>query len=410
LGELVFLNSVTNSMNFDIKLYKPSQDASQKTIFILAIIGVAPFTILAEILNVNHTIFSVIYRGLFLTLCLFLLFNTDLRKLFKKKYIQLFLLFFILYFIRVLSDTLFHPIKLGFPIIKYYTFTWGVIIIPVLAFNFKINTKQLEKAFKVILPIFLFICLYSLAISNFKFENGSERLWGGTTIHPIGLGHIAVTNIIISLFFFVKKHNNFGSKSFLAFNIIISLITLSLTESRGPIIALGIVLLGFLFFIVGIKNKKYLVFSTIALIFFTVILVVFTKFEDRVIFTIIHGGARIEHWKVAIHQFIESPILGSALEERVRHIYPHNIIIESFMALGILGGILFLVQLKNFLKISYKFLTSIHSNIKWVVLIFIQYFINSMFSGSLISNNLFWYLGVLLLSNREIYFTVNIDD
>jgi len=367
----------------------------QLTIFVLAVIGVAPFTIFSEVLNVDHIVFAIFYRTSFLVLCLYLLWKTDLRKLFKEKYVQLFLLFFLLYFVRVLFDTIIFPKELGFPIIKYYTFTWGVIIIPTLAFNFKLKKADLEAAFRVILPVFLTICIYSLMVSNFQFENGSVRLWGGETVHPIVLGHIAVTNIIFSIYFILESYK-LKNKIFFVSNVLISLLTLSLTDSRGPIVALFILLIFYLIFIAELKKKQILLVGTIS-VALILSLIFFTEFYNRLVFTI-HGGARIKHWSIALKQFIGSPFWGSSLEENVHKIYPHNILIESFMALGIFGGSLFLVIISKFLKEAYKILKSKNNIDKWLVLLFVQFLVSSMFSGSLITNALVWYFGIMIVS------------
>lgn len=381
-----------------MKLNSSTEKTLQLTLFTFAIIGVAPFTITSELFKVEHIIFSIFYRTIFFLIALILLLNSDLKKLLKARHIQLFLLFFSLYFIRVLFDTLIMPKELGFPIEKYYSFTIGVVMIPALAFNFRLEKTELEKAFKIIVLIFFLICIYSLFVSNFQFENGSNRLWGGKTLHPIGLGHIAVTNIVISLYFF----KGFKNKNILLIvsNIFISLITLSLTESRGPIVALFLMMIIYLFFIGGIeKNNKYLV----VVIFFVLALLLslFSEFNNRVAYTITNGGARLEHWRIATEQFISNPIWGSSLEENVNKIYPHNILIESFMALGIFGGIIFICLISIYFICGSKILKTGSKIDKLLVILFVQYFVSSMFSGSLIGNYLVWFLGFMMIYIRS---------
>ncbi len=298
--------------------------------------------------------------------------------------------------LRVLTDTVILPRELGLPVEKYYFFLLGVIVLPSLAFNFQLNTQQLNKAFLIIGSVFFIICIYSLSVFNFEFVNGSQRLWGGRVIHPITLGHIAVSNIIVSLFFLSQLRR---TKEFLliGINVLLSLFTLSLTESRGPILALLIVLFLYLFFVAKLNKKQvYWVFSII--FGFIVFLLFFTEFSNRFFYTVTKGGARLEHWRIALNQFIESPIWGSSLEENVHKIYPHNIFIESFMVLGVLGGVIFVFLSTNYIRKGYYVLKDKNNHSKWISLLFVQYFTASMFSGSLITNSLVWYLGIMLMN------------
>ena len=80
--------------------------------------------------------------------------------------------------------------------------------------------------------------------------------------------------------------------------------------------------------------------------------------------------------------------------------YPHNLIVEAFMATGLLGGLIFLylnfrvLQLVHLMKDTEKF---------WLGLLFIQFFIFSMFSGNLYTSFFYWiFLTLVLVVNYNI--------
>ena len=56
----------------------------------------------------------------------------------------------------------------------------------------------------------------------------------------------------------------------------------------------------------------------------------------------------------AVNQFFESPVFGSFLEEKIFKEYPHNLLLESFMATGILGGLLFVIYYLRFLWVTMR--------------------------------------------------------
>ena len=98
----------------------------------------------------------------------------------------------------------------------------------------------------------------------------------------------------------------------------------------------------------------------------------------------------------AWQQFLGHPILGSSLVEQTWMTNPHNIVVESFMATGLMGGIPFcIVVLVGLIKAFRLFLKRPQSS--WIPLLFVHSFISSLFSGVLYFEPFFWgTLGALL--------------
>jgi O-antigen ligase len=100
-------------------------------------------------------------------------------------------------------------------------------------------------------------------------------------------------------------------------------------------------------------------------------------------------GIRIELMQNAWSQFLDAPAFGSALVELKSGFYPHNVIIESFMATGLPGGMAFTVLVVATslaaLRISWS-----NSPIAWVGLIYLQYLSGAQVSGALSTSDTMW--------------------
>jgi hypothetical protein len=102
----------------------------------------------------------------------------------------------------------------------------------------------------------------------------------------------------------------------------------------------------------------------------------------------------------AWHQFTENPLAGSAFVELRFMMNPHNILLESLMALGVGGLALLLFSMSASLLATAQVLRAA-SRHAWVALIYLQYVINGMLSGSLFTDSAFWAFGLGVIALAE---------
>tara|TARA_B100000945_G_C20360628_1_gene586938 strand:- start:812 stop:1234 length:423 start_codon:yes stop_codon:yes gene_type:complete len=125
---------------------------------------------------------------------------------------------------------------------------------------------------------------------------------------------------------------------------------------------------------------------------------------------ILHGirnyddlGGRNIFLSIGIEEFMQSPIIGNSFLITKTHFkgtYPHNLIIEAFMALGIIGGMIFTALNFNILRYVNKIIIS--KKYEWIGLLFLQFFIFGMFSGNIFSSTLYWiFLGLVITSKQS---------
>jgi len=77
--------------------------------------------------------------------------------------------------------------------------------------------------------------------------------------------------------------------------------------------------------------------------------------------------------------------------------YPHNLVLESFMAFGVFTGVPFTFLLV-YATVKALQLARLQPNCLWVTLLFVQYSVAGMFSGALSFSSALWVLMVLVVA------------
>lgn len=312
------------------------------------------------------------------------------------------LLFWIFYLIKFTYEAAIHPYILDMKVDDYWGYIFLGCLLPMLGALSYISPRTLDKAFLV---TFIFLILTNVfgIINNQKFIISTEndiRADANASLNTISFAASAASLITLSLF----KINDKKYFIFSVLGIILGIINVGIAGSRGPIIQM--VLVG-LIYLVLYRNKiklKYVVPISAILIFtinylvqktsvFEVIINRFTKSQfDK-------GGSDFERQELmnnAYKQFLENPIFGKSVEVLGLGNYPHNMLLESFMTLGVLGGIICMVILILSFRKSLTMLTLKHYD--WLTVLFLYSFIATFTTGSIANNWKFWFLLIILLN------------
>jgi len=357
-----------------------------------------------SIFNVtNSQIFSIPFRAIFLALSIWVIIKyKPIKTNGRNIAINLILIFWVMYLMRMAYDTLFNSELIFTPIANYWLFGLGVCFIPMLAFRAPFNKATIRMA---LLFTFL-ICLLVDFLGLFQNIGNAEQLslvrqQGNDYLNPISYGLAGGSLSILSLVLFINNRKK-GIKAYLyllAFPL--GLWTLIIALSRGPIIDFLIVLI--LLFFNSIKSLFGRVISLIIIGLLTLSLVV--SFDIPVadnIANILQSTGRIDNrsdetrlqlMKRGWEQFINHPVAGDLIEERTLHTYPHNLIIEAFMACGIFGGLLHVITLLKSVIQTNQLLKD--DAFAWVGLLFVMQVLSSMFAGGIYVDHPFWFLLVL---------------
>jgi O-antigen ligase len=98
----------------------------------------------------------------------------------------------------------------------------------------------------------------------------------------------------------------------------------------------------------------------------------------------------------AWHEYLDHAWLGSSIVERNALIYPHNAIVEAFMATGTFGGTAFMLLVVAAIYRALRFIRR-DPAMAWIPICFLQQFIGAMFSGGLYGNVPLWGMMAIML-------------
>src|SRR5690606_23488506 len=107
---------------------------------------------------------------------------------------------------------------------------------------------------------------------------------------------------------------------------------------------------------------------------------------------------RVVLYRNALEQFISSPIYGDQVMVKEIHSYPHNLVMEVLMALGIIGFIPLLMIFRNFFKRFVSVIKCSMFNFIIFFLIAINFIFQSLTSFSIFTNPGLWMILGLCLS------------
>lgn len=350
-------------------------------------------------------IIKLIYFSVLIILYLGLLNNkNETPKFTKDIFFSIILVFSILYLIRIFVDLyILNIVNKTYEGRFTYLFLFINSVILPLFFLKKIDYSKINfiKLYKYLIILLLVSCAISI---NEISKNGfiGNRYDANISLDTISFGHIGITLFLVGstlLLNSIQFINKVIYISIMLFGLFIAM----LANSRSPFVAL---ISCILFYIIVIKRSYfiYLIFGLFILSFIfineiTIILEYFgTGFIDRFTMTLSEYNSedvtsgRTNIYKISIDEFVNNPFFGNSfLIESAPFTgeYPHNVIIDSLIALGFFGGVLFITSVIITFRNSIRII-KLNQKYLFISLLFIQYFIYSMFSRSLTNLPVLW--------------------
>ena len=323
--------------------------------------------------------------------------------------LKVFLFFWAALIIRIFYDVFINSDTHLKDTSQLWLYIFGICLPSVFSIIKSYKFIDLEKTFWWISIIITFALTKNL-FTNQGFQVSADRLegrqMGNLALDSISFGHLGTTGILLILFALIKKKLSFSLKFFLILSLFLSLFSMLRAGSRGPIISLMIVILFWLF-----AQEKNIIKGLFILIFACVIIVIFFKniftligtispiLEQRLRLFIFEGNTSIRDvfYLKAFNAFLESPIFGKQFalfdfDNYGDFIYSHNILLDAFMGLGIIGGAMMIYFLLVAVKKTYLLIKK-NNNHFWISLILMQQIVSSMISGGFYYDQL---LSVLL--------------
>jgi hypothetical protein len=305
--------------------------------------------------------------------------------------------------IRIFYD---FEIRTDFPLFveeKIYitTFALGVCFVPMISVLKSYKNIDFEKAINTIYYLYLLILSLILVTNINNLFSVTDRMDANIGLNTISLGHFGVTGFLMAIYFFKEKRKT----GILLMSL--SLFFVFAAASRGPLLALFIVII-FWYFSKS-KNAAKKIFTLFILSFIVFLFqfyflnllssiapVLYNRFFNQP-FDGVTGG-RIPLYLDAINTFINNPFLGGkfAINLGGNTIYSHNLILDSLMGLGILGGAIIIYVMYQTIKVVLSF-----ANTRYLIfyLILLQQIISLMTSSAIYLNPLINILWIIALVN-----------
>ncbi len=378
---------------------------SEKTPSALYAFGIAGYASVAALppllgLEQSRTV-SIPYRAAFLGLSIvvFITFSFKRRLLVRGPFPALLLIFWLFYVLRIILDTTLAPVPLSRPTAEYFYFALGVTAIPSLAFLAVLDDSALHRALHSTIWLLVLASLSNLYALGDTLVLQDIRRLGTETLNPISLAHLGVSLVLLSSFLLIQTQRlSLKLIAGAGMAILLGLFCVAAGASRGPVLALlaGFAALGWQTF----RAKKRIGFAVYAAgiigasIFVTRLVeqaggVLMQRLSTAATLADVTVQLRLEAWSRAWHNFLENPVFGSGLELGPPLQYPHSVILEAFMATGILGSTFFLTIL--WLAFRAGRAIALHRpEAGWITVLMVQYVVGALLSGTIYSSSVMW--------------------
>lgn len=278
---------------------------------------------------------------------------------------------------------------------QLWLFVFGICLPALFSVYKSINYIETEKVIKWCYWGLTFILILTLFSNQALISNTDNeyRVNANIALNTISYGNIGVTAFLMSVFLLLKRNDKLFIKIVYVLIAFLAFYSVLRAGSRGPIINLLIAIILWIFS----KQKKLL----LGIFIIIIIAVLFSLFYDSILTFMgkiapvieirlrdtIEGkevNERSVIYSAAIEAFSENPIFGkqfAIFNNDGSYTYAHNIILDSLMGLGLVGGIMIFYLIFSFIK-SVFYSVRYNKDYMLLGLIFIQQLSSSMFSGA----------------------------
>lgn len=379
-------------------------------------------------LGVNSTVFNIAYRGVGVALAVYILFKSIRLPVEKKNmFIMPVIIFFMVYFFRLLYDIGVTSVESDQKPFQIFSFFVGNIILSIFAISRGIkycNFKRLINRSFYVLSVVNVLILFTFLFQN-KFSLTPDVLLARAEVKGLeensslvnsisyGLYGGYLLMISLSIVVFMSKIYSRKFKLFVYGFLILGLINLILGSSRGPFIfaILDCLLLCWFYLYAEKKAGKYVRFFLVIVTMFFLGAYAFSYLnandvELGIFDRIVRLGDQVQSgekesrnflYDQALDMFYDSPFVGNQYVLIPDGGYPHNMFLEILMSLGFLGLIIYIGILFSYQKKIRSFKNHSLQFRPFIFLSFLSFGL-TMTTGNIYQNVDFWnLLGVVLL-------------
>jgi hypothetical protein len=309
--------------------------------------------------------------------------------------------FFILYSIRLIADnfTGLYP-DLGQTALYFY----GTCVIPAIAVCMLSAFRDPRRDARLFLVLGAALCAAILLTSLAGITgvvDPAEEMQGRLNLarlNAISIGHIGVTTVLAGVALYFEP----GHPRWLRWLILpacgVAIACLIYSGSRGPFVSLVGALMAVLVF-----QRRWKLLGAVV-VAAAIWAIQATSFEGALVDRLLALGSdqsslvRLDLQYLAFAEFLDNPVTGSAYVETISGFYPHNLLLESAMALGVVGfGLMAWIMVRA----GITAIRRMNEGELMLPLLVFQYLLAVLFSGAITSSNEFWICVALILADSR---------
>jgi O-antigen ligase len=322
--------------------------------------------------------------------------------------------FWTAYCLRFIFDAAFLqiPLERGVPPSEMALFLFGICLPTfIVLYQFK-DIKLYGKALPWLVPVLGACCMASLfrtaTARDVELTGGGYQ--GNEALNHITYGHMGVMTMMLGLFVLLqigRVKRPWYLRLLAAGAVGLGAFSMLASASRGAVVA-GIMLIPVVVYLgfrcgskilaIGICFVLALVLSASAKYLSRNGLDLDRQLAAATAYSTANSSVynRENMLRDAWKEYLDHPWLGSSIVERNSLSYPHNAVVEAFMATGTFGGAAFALLV---LLAIYRAITFMRREtaLAWIPICFFQQLIGAMFSGGLYSNYGLWGMMAIML-------------
>lgn len=306
------------------------------------------------------------------------------------------LLFYLLYSLRLISDALSGEFPaIGIDALYFY----GTCVVPSLAMCVLVKYRDPRRDAELFLVLGGFLCfaIIYMSITGISGDLDAVESQGRLSLNrlnAISIGHIGVTTIIAGMALYFEPGHAARWKLAALPLAGLGLACMVYSGSRGPVVSLVGAIMALL-----VMRRQWILLVVVATV--SMIVAFNTSVEGELAERILSIGmdrsslVRVEVQIFALQQFLANPLTGSAYVELVTGSYPHNIILDAAMSLGVIG---LFCMLWILVSGGIAAVRHMQAGELMLPLLAVQVVLAVQFSGAVVNSAEFWTAFALLLA------------
>lgn len=375
---------------------------------LLVAVVVSGYPLLAALLSLagapDTRLPSIVFRIGIAVLSLWVLFvSRKSLRAYNPTFLVALLIFWFAYVARIVNEYFIAQLDMPIPVVEMFGMLFLFVLVPAFAILGGLNPATTRLSFIMTLGVTVLAAVLigfdSASIATQLMTENLDRL-RLERLNPIAIGYVGGTLVVLCAVGLLRPRAAPRPLSFIFFSagVMGGLFLLLIAASRGPILATVVALV--VCWLVPIEPRRLFIGSGViaALLVGGKVLhsYILREFEFDVFKRFLDvaegysGLSRESSFVGAVNQFMESPLFGDALFEKTTGGYVHNLVLEAFMATGIVGGMAYLVCVILMWSACLRLLLRA-DGFEWLATLSIFFFVAALFSSAHYGAGAHWF-------------------